>query len=618
MRLYTLIAFIMKENIFLKRMKSYLSLAKTLSAMIAFGVTAFSQVSAQPHPGRGYQLVFEENFDGDSVNTDIWHFRLDHRVGGNYIDGWNLKENVRVENGLLYIDCRHEMHNGKMTYTGGGVITNKNFGYGYYECKSKPFMAGKGVHTSFWQRGSSYPCGDVFEIDSHEVDSKTYEGANNLYIDLGNDKYEYMPWPHRVCVPFTTDHDGWWIDAYEYTPDGVTFYDNGIVVGRCDWPELNAAQQVWLTALNGCGRVDSDKLPGYSAFDYFRFYAKDYPGINILNNGNFEFQTKRANPHIPIGWGVVDNVKSIRVAKGAAAKDSHKVRIENIGAYEAKLYQELSYILDGKYTLSAMVRSSGKHRKAVFSALSGGKKVAKNITASAVWTKIEMPVEVSGNTVTVAFDIAGDSQQWLELDNVTFMKPAAQANPVEERPFTLFEDVAWSIAMNHPMIFKGDAKFCFFDRNVGMGEAITIDFTVNADKQENMIPIARMPKKGNSGWAVCLAADGGLVFQIGSIEEHTGVYAPAVYKAGKDCTIRCVYDHGTVYIYVDGKLLAKQEGIKYQVKDKTAPGRLGKVDYRFTAQDGVVVATNETVNLHKHKMFSGKLSKVQIYNEAIF
>jgi len=74
----------------------------------------------------------------------------------------------------------------------------------------------------------------------------------------------------------------------ECTPDGVIFYDQGKIVARADFPDLVARQNVWLTALNGVGKVDADKQPGETRFDHSRFYARDYPGATLLANGGFE------------------------------------------------------------------------------------------------------------------------------------------------------------------------------------------------------------------------------------------------------------------------------------------------------------------------------------------
>lgn len=574
---------------------------------------SFMEIMAQPPVGRGYQLVFEDNFDGDSVNTAHWYFREGRRTAGSYINGINRKENVRVKDGILYVDCRHEKIDGQMEYTGGGIISRANFGYGYYECKSKPFMAGRGVHTSFWQSGGAYPNSNVFEIDSHEIDSKSYIGCNNLYVHLGNKEQTYVPWPHRANLQFSTDEEGWWIDAYEYTPDGVIFYDNGRVVAQAEWHDLNAAQQVWLSALNGCGKVEEDKQPGYSAFDYFRFYTRDYPGVNILQNGNFEFNQDKADPYIPMCWKVEGTPKVVKVVTGNTSRDNYKIRFSSEEDYRSRLIQELTYIMDGKYILSAMVRSSGGQEKAEIVAYSGKNKKKTSIKASMNWKRVEFPVQVTSHMVTIELNTVAKAGQWLEFDDINLMKPLSEKR--EQKPFSLFKEAVWNIAEECPIQFIGNSDFYFFDRCVGVGEAITIDLTFNAEVNGNMVPISRMPQKGKSGWAICLTKEEDLVFQIGSLSDHTNIYVPGAYKRGEDCAVRCVFNRGEALVYINGKLMKKQTGILHDTLDKTAAGRMGAVNYKFDAANDVIVERKGFDGNQDYNYFRGALKQVRIYNK---
>lgn len=589
---------------------------KQIMALCLAAMFPLAEIAAQPPAGKGYQLLFEDNFDGDSVNTAHWHFREGRRTAGTYINGLNFKENVRVRDGILYMDCRTEQIDGKKEYTGGGIISNANFGYGYYECKSRPFMEGRGVHTSFWQFGGAYPNSMVFEIDSYEIDSKSYGAANNLYVNLGNKEQTRVPWPHRASIKFTTDQDGWWVDAYEYTPEGITFYDNGKIVAQCEWPELNAAQQVWLSTLNGCGKVEEDKQPGYSAFDYFRYYTKDYPGVNRLPNGNFEFNQDLSDPYIPKCWKVEGTPKTVKVVPGNASRDNYKVRFFSEKDYQSMLIQELTYIMDGEYLLSAMVRSSGGQQVAEMAAYSGGKREKTLVKASDNWTKVALPVCVTGNRVTIELHTVAEAGQWLEFDDINFMKPAVEEQK-EQKPFALFKDAIWSIGNKYPVHFTGNGNFYFFDRCVGLGDAVTIDFTLNADVCEDMIPISRMPQQGKSGWAVCLTKEGGLIFEIGSLSDHIDVAVSGVYKKGEECSVRCVYSRGTASVYVNGKLVKKQDGIVHDTADKTAPGRMGSVDYKLDAANDVVVEREGFKSGRNYKYFRGTLSKVSIYNKEM-
>lgn len=580
--------------------------------------------AAQTPESKGYTLLFEENFSGDTLNTQMWRYRIDRRYGMGYMNGVNRAENVRVKDGILYIDCRQEMIDGKLENTGGGIISKKNFGYGYYECLSKPFMAGSGVHTSFWQRGGATPNNDVFEIDSYEIDSKYNIATNNLYMVLADKTHGGVAWPHRAQIPFETDEDGWFLDAYEYTPDGIIFYDNGKEVARADWKELNAAQAVWLTALNGVGKVEADKQPCSSLFKYFRYYAKDYPGVNILSNGNFEFNQDRVNPSKPIAWTPVGTEDALMLKKDDAFRDDYKLCIgTDSKPFCIALRQCLSFIMDGDYVLSAMVRSSGGlHRARIVASPTVNMyadAVSADIPKSGEWTRISVPVKVKNHEIYISIDAAGEAGKWIEIDDVTFMKPVQKnAKAPEPVPFSLYSDAVWKIAEKQPINFPGDERFYFFSRNSGLGDTISVCFTVNASEKANMMPIARIPKTGNSGWAVQLTKSGGLIFRIGSVENHTDVVAKNVYKPGQPVRISCVFENGTALIYVNGKLAKRERGIEQDTKDKTAAGRMGTVGRAYEAVGDVVMKVDKDDSEDETmRNFRGQLSNVAIYNHSV-
>ena len=103
-----------------------------------------------PLPPPGYQLVFSDEFDGGSLNTNRWGFRLESKMLST-----QQRENVSVKDGNLVIALRKESVRGK-NYTGGGVISRPTFVYGYYEARFKTPPA-EGWHTSFWAMKKNFP-----------------------------------------------------------------------------------------------------------------------------------------------------------------------------------------------------------------------------------------------------------------------------------------------------------------------------------------------------------------------------------------------------------------------------------------------------------------------------
>jgi len=596
--------------------------------IILVGLSAIisQPVFAQP-PSAGYVLLYEDHFQGNAVNELDWSYRLDRRQGGSF-NALNLKENVFILDGLLHIVVRQDTINDVLENTGGGLISKHQFGYGYYETLSKPFMAGTGVHSAFWQAGGSDPKVEnrIFEIDSYEIDSKTQLGDNNLYVHICPEGFTEVPWPHRAKVPMSYREDGWLLDAFEYTPEGVTFYDNGKVIARAEWKNLTAAQKVWLTALNGFGKIEKEKQPGETVFDYFRYYAKDYPGINILPNGNFEYNQDKVNPEKPVAWYQTGTSGAGKVLEGNAFSDKYFLRqgSENT-AFSSVTSQKLEYIMNGKYQLSAMVRSSGGQKTARMRVYGfGGKEISLNIGKNASWSEMMVPeIEVSNNQVTVEFCSDGSVGQWLEIDDVKLNKPALPNQKTEKpEPFVLIGDPIWHLAKKQPISFTGDQKFYFFDRNVGFGEAMTVSFVMKAGIQADMSPIARIPKSGNSGWAIQLTKEGGLIFRIGSKENHHDVVVPKVYKPDKECQIACVFNQRIAEVYVDGKLLKIEKGISQDTKDSSSAGRLGDVGESFQVIADVFIPEKDDQARAIPKQgemirFKGNLKDIRVYNRAI-
>ncbi len=576
----------------------------------------FLTLNAEPPAGKGYVLLYQDNFDGSAVNESDWSFRTGRRTGGN-LNGLHFKENVSVSGGLLHLAVRQETINGQLESTGGGLISKHQFGYGYYETRSRPFMAGRGVHSSFWQAGGAKPNNDIFEIDSYEIDSREHLGCNNLYLHLAP-KGRSVPWVSRANVPFTFGPDGWFLDAYEYTPDGVIFYDNGKIVATADWQDLTAQQAVWLTALNGAGKVEADKQPGETVFDYFRYYARDYPGVNLLPNGSFEYNQDRIDPATPVAWQQHGSPGAGLVVEGGAALDRYKLRQgSSSSSYEIRTEQVLEFIMNGGYELTALVRSSGGQSLARLRISGfGAPDISVSIPAAADWTRISIPrIPVSTHGATIIVESRGETGQWLEIDDIRFQKPPLPGQQARTpRPFELIGDPIWKLAQRQPIEFAGDEKFYFFDRSVGIGDAITASFVMQPKALVNASPLARIPKTGRSGWAVQLTREGGVIFRIGSIADHHDVVAPNAYAAGKPARITCVFDHGTASIYAGHRLLKRESGITHDTSDATAAGRLGAVGETYQAVGDVIV---RTAAAGPPERYSGTVRDLRVYNRAL-
>ncbi|WJH33567.1 discoidin domain-containing protein [Paenibacillus sp. CC-CFT747] len=386
----------------------------------------YSLFLVSPPPARDdYDLLYEDHFQGNALNENDWSYRTDSRFGG-----YNLAQNVRVApdvdgNSNLYIDFKYEdyNHDGKMDYTGGGVISRHNFGYGYYEIRTKLYGGSKGLHQSFWTMGTNngndiMPVNNtVLEIDGFEVDSGTpgHIGSNTHY---------YIPNPNPLGGPSVdVDTTQWFTMGYEWLPDRVNYYVNGHYYGSASNGKYFAPQNLWLTALATPGGFGGavPPLPGAAMqVDYFRYYGKNLDGVNRIGNASFEYNSTTKNVQDPVSWMETGDKTASRVIE----TDSHsgKYSLEQGGAapYSTETMQNLEYLPNGTYRATAWVKSSGGQQAArlKLSGTGSGDRYV-DIPQTDQWIPITLDnIEVSSHQAVVTVNSKGEGNQWLRVDDI--------------------------------------------------------------------------------------------------------------------------------------------------------------------------------------------------------
>jgi hypothetical protein len=429
-----------------------------------------------------------------------------------------------------------------------------------------------------------------------------------------------MAWPHRAQVPLVLPADGWWIDAYEYTPDGVIFYDHGREVARAEFPDLVAAQNVWLTALNGVGTVDANRLPGESRFDYFRFYARDYPGANLLGNGGFEYNQNKVDLQHPVSWREEGEVEASRVVRGEAFAGDFKLRHSSDRPYAVSTRQTLEFIRNGDYELRARVRRGGAGKATIVVTGHGGPGLTLDVPSSGDWVPVKLAgIQVTTHGVTISVTSSGGGADWLEVDELQFMKPPLPGQ--EPRPTRSFAyragDPLWTIAQGRPIEFSGDEKFYFFGRNCGAGEAMTVVADLAPARLADSLPIARLPKSGTAGWALGVTANGDVFLRVGSRERHADAVARGVLRVGRTTQVAATFFQGEICIFVNGELKARTKTPFARLDDTGTPGRMGANSGRYEAVGDVTLSTNGPTSAQNWGSYAGRLGGVSIYNRSL-
>lgn len=99
----------------------------------------------------GYKLAFEDNFDGNSLNTDVWNYRY----CGPRRNGFLSESQVSVKDGNLYLTGEYLKNGayGEGWYVGWIALTQK-YCRGYFEIRCK-CNKDKGFWSAFWIQAPS-------------------------------------------------------------------------------------------------------------------------------------------------------------------------------------------------------------------------------------------------------------------------------------------------------------------------------------------------------------------------------------------------------------------------------------------------------------------------------
>lgn len=224
----------------------------------------------------GYTLEWQDDFDGESVNTSNWTFEL-----GTGSNGWGNNElqfyraeNTSVKDGYLIITAKKENFSGR-EYTSSRMVTRgkQEFQYGRVDIRAL-LPKGQGVWPALWMLGANYPevpwpaCGeiDIMEkIGGTGNENKVYgtlhwdhEGAHACTCDkpaytlpdgIFNDKF------HVFTITWDSENIKWYVDdvlfnTIDITPGGLSefhekfFFIFNVAVGG-DWPGSPDASTVF-------------------------------------------------------------------------------------------------------------------------------------------------------------------------------------------------------------------------------------------------------------------------------------------------------------------------------------------------------------------------------------
>ena len=270
----------------------------------AFGLTVPVRGSGKTNPvpdNRGtpriddYELIFAEEFDGDSLDLNLWNTA--YLWGDELIINEEEQHYVDIENEPDFGFNPFDVSGGTLKITSAptppeladrangqpylsGVITSYDsfqFTYGYAETRAKmPF--GKGLWPAFWLLNAFYGDDDP-EIDIMEFIGDDQDVAYHTYHYYDNGELRSTQSHPVPGIDFVGDFHTF---AVDWRPGLLIFYVDGRETHRISDPRVSDQEMYIIanTALGGwwAGSPNAEtEFPAEYEIDYIRVYQKSGP-----------------------------------------------------------------------------------------------------------------------------------------------------------------------------------------------------------------------------------------------------------------------------------------------------------------------------------------------------
>lgn len=372
-----------------KLQKAALAAGMSVIALCAAAATArYSAVEVQAASSR-YQLVWSDEFNGTSLNTNNWNYNIGNSGTDGNNPGWgnnelqyytDREENVKVSNGTLKLIARQENYEG-YSYTSGRITTSgkQSFQYGKLEARMK-LPATKGIWPAFWMMGyneKGWPyCGEIDILESWN-EYNFAQGAWHWFDDLRPQNETWTMYRYGQMNSSTKGFEGfdktqWHVYGIEWDKKEIRWTVDDKVYWKVDITPKSMseahAEYYFLLNLAVGGNLpgtapDAGTLPVQAEVDYVRAYQLTNSGSKYKNQWTEQNQVRKY---------------TVKVADGQKTYVNQTVYDGETVAVPA--LTKRGYTFDGFY-----YTKNGKSYK-----LTSNTRIRNDITAKAKWTKVKV------------------------------------------------------------------------------------------------------------------------------------------------------------------------------------------------------------------------------------
>ena len=334
------------------------------------GVVCWANLAAGQIPDvPGWELIWNDEFDGTSLNTQNWT-ALDRKDSFNNEKQYYHPNQVTVAGGNLQLTAIDVPRQGK-DYQSGLITSNDLFGPGRFEARVD-LPTSQGMWPAFWLNANHIPWPQGGEIDILEnrgsqpnLVSSAYHWQTDPGPCCGQHQYvfdEYTATEGGQPVDF---HAGFHTYAAEWDETSISYYvDDNLyftVTETPNRPIFETPKNIIVNlAVGGNFGGDPDGStvwPQTMMVDYVRVWQREdippEPGNNLLSNPGFDDAGGSLN-----GWSVFGNTISNVSANGDLAND---------GTHALKIFGQFNGSSNLSGALQGVAISEGESLRAVAS-----------------------------------------------------------------------------------------------------------------------------------------------------------------------------------------------------------------------------------------------------------
>ena len=222
-------------------------LRSSLTAAVFAAMANLAPLTAAPPDG--WQLVFSDEFDGDTLDTAKWSTTMDFvgthgpRYHNEFYLSYTTDDDVIVRDGELHLLTEHRTVEGEeapgvFDYTQGLVSSHGKFAFthGYIEIRAK-YPGGKGLWPCFWLMPQQRTWPPEFDIaEYYGGQRKMHHGlaygtmTNTLWDSSGDHETDFVDNWHTYALEWSPGRAVWFVDdvprktiVADYVPSGAMY-----------------------------------------------------------------------------------------------------------------------------------------------------------------------------------------------------------------------------------------------------------------------------------------------------------------------------------------------------------------------------------------------------------